>query len=88
MPVFDPQRFVKPTSYDDADKRRLELIASIEEIDVQLGNPLRKNDFPNLAAFYEWRQKTKWARAARLQHLRMVKTWMVEEDYRLNQKEA
>lgn len=80
MPKTNWSNFEEPKSYDDADDRRIRLVGEIEEIDHQLGNPLKKKDFGTLREFYAWRQSTKWARTMRLQELRLVKAWMREHD--------
>lgn len=78
MPMIKREDFKEPESLADAENRRIILIAEIQEIQTQLGNPLAELDHESSASFHEWRQRTKWALTLRLQELRFLKQWMKE----------
>ena len=71
MPFTD---FVPPKDTAEARERRRMLVAEVEEISAQLGNPLKEKEMGE-ELFLEWRQKAKWALTNRLQHIRLIKQW-------------
>lgn len=74
--------FQEPLDWNDAEERRLLLIAQIEDIDTQFGDPLKRISFPSVEDYWKWRGKAKWARTVRLQELRLVKAWIREDSFR------
>lgn len=67
----------EPDSMDDALARQRILIAQIEDIETQLGDPRRKQSLTK-EEWQSWRQSAKWARVTRLQEKRLLKAWIYE----------
>ena len=67
-----------PSNYDEAQERRLTLIAEVEEIDAQLRDKRKRNTMGD-EAWEEWRTKAIWAKVHRVQDLRLTKQWILNE---------
>lgn len=72
------QDWTEPNSWDEARRRRLTLIAEIEEIDAQLTDQTKKKDMGK-DAWEVWRTKAIWAKVHRSQDLRLVNQWLDDE---------
>lgn len=84
MPMIKREDFIEPKSLAEAEDRELKLIAEIQEIQAQLGNPLTVVEYENEADFHEWRRRTKWAQTLRLQELRILKLWIRDRNRQEN----
>jgi hypothetical protein len=67
-----------PTSMREARERKRIITAEIEEIEAQLGDPLKRKDYFSEIAFMSWRKGAVWAHTNRLQELRLLKQWIRE----------
>jgi len=70
-------------SIEEAEEKKLTLISEIREIETQLGNPLKENEYEKEDDFLRWRQNAKWALTLRLEQLRFVKLWIKEHNAEL-----
>lgn len=66
----------EPLELEEAFIRRRVLIAEIQDIQAQLGDPRKKATFVDREGFLAWRQSAKWAMTNKLQELRLVKDWV------------
>lgn len=67
----------EPESIDEAEDRQRTLIAEIQDIQIQFGDPRKKRrGFENEDEYWAWRQSAKVALARREQELRLVKLWI------------
>ena len=71
--------FVEPTSIEDAEERRCELIINIQEIQTQLGDKQRTDEQGarlDKRDYWEWKSKAQFALNKRLSALRLLKAWI------------
>lgn len=77
----------EPCSAREAFQRRRILIGEIQEIQVQLGDKVKKlkavewdRSRKSREAYYRWHTSAKWALTNRLEELRAIKEWIYEND--------
>ena len=67
------QHWDEPLEIEEALIRQRILIAEIQEIECQLGDPRKQDVFATENEYLGWRQSAKWAKTNKLQELRLVK---------------
>ena len=72
------QDWTPPNNYDEAQERRLTLIAEAEEIDAQLRDQTKKHTMGK-DDWDVWRTKAIWAKVHRVQDLRLINQWISNE---------
>lgn len=84
--------FAEPDSIHDAYERRRILVGEIEEIQAQLGDKSKKSDafyedWDAWRAYHVWRKGALWALTSRLQELRILKKWIIENRHTYKESE-
>jgi hypothetical protein len=70
------KEFTPPPTLEEAEERILSLTIECREIETQLGDPLKEDEYNNEDDFLRWRQSAKWALTMRQGELWSLKLWV------------